>query len=76
MRSALAQIAVLFTVSLFTSKHTILAQQTLANPLGETQSDQYCPSLRAYNQQAPGPEISIAGVSFSGALQMAVVDQD
>jgi outer membrane protein assembly factor BamA len=76
MRSGVAQSAVLVTVSLFATKHTILAQQIVASPLRETQSDQYCPSLRAYNQQAPGPEISIAGVSFSGALQMAVVDQD
>jgi outer membrane protein assembly factor BamA len=76
MRLGLAQIAVLVGGSLFASEHAIHAQQTVANPLSETQSDVSCPSSHAYDQRPPSPEISIAGVSFSGALQMAVVDQD
>jgi outer membrane protein assembly factor BamA len=76
MRLELAKIAVLLTASLLASAGAIHEQQAVSNSLLETQSDHSCPSSNAHDQRTPGPEISIAGVSFSGALQMAVVDQD
>ena len=72
MRLRLAQIAIFVTVSFLTSERAIHAQQTVANLVSETQSGASCPSSNG----PPSPEISIAGVSFSGALQMPVVDQD
>jgi outer membrane protein assembly factor BamA len=73
MRPELAKIAVLLTASLLASDSE---QQAVSNSLPETKSNSSCPSSNAHNQRTPGPEISIAGMSFSGALQMAVVDQD
>lgn len=76
VRFGLAQIAVLVTAWLLATEESIHAQQSVANPLPEIESDASCPSSSTHDQQPPGPEISIAGVSFSGALQMAVADQD
>lgn len=76
MRWGLANTAVLITAWLLASEESIHAQQSVANPLPQIESDPSCPSSSAHGQQPPGREISIAGVSFSGALQMAVADQD
>jgi hypothetical protein len=76
MRLGVAQIAILVTGLLLVREHAIYAQQTVANPLPETRSDASCPSSDTHDQRPPVPEISIVGVSFSGALQMAAVDQD
>jgi outer membrane protein assembly factor BamA len=76
MRLELAEIAVLATASLLASDGAIHEEQAVANLLPENRSDSPCPSSNAQDQRLSGPEISIAGMSFSGALQMAVVDQD
>jgi outer membrane protein assembly factor BamA len=72
----MAQVAVLVTAWLVASGQLSHAQQNLAKPLPEIESDALCTPSSAPHQQPPGPEVSIAGVSFSGALQMAVADQD
>jgi outer membrane protein assembly factor BamA len=72
----MAQVTALVTTWLLASGQLCHAQQSVVKPLPEIESDALCPSSSAHPQQPLGPEISIAGVSFSGALQMAVADQD
>jgi outer membrane protein insertion porin family len=72
MRSRLAQIVALATTCLLASKASVHAQSVVSNAVTVT-----CPALSALDDQQPsGPEISIAEVKFSGALQMPISDQD
>jgi outer membrane protein assembly factor BamA len=69
MRYQLAQIVVFTTACLLAVRPHVNAQSS-----DLTAS---CPDSVAFDRKdLSGPEISITGVSFSGALQMAVVDQD
>jgi outer membrane protein assembly factor BamA len=75
MRVGLTLIAVSVTASLFIGVAATYAQ-SVSNPLLEPRFDASCPSSYAHDRQPSDPEISIAGVSFSGALQMPVADQN
>jgi hypothetical protein len=72
MRSRLAQIVALATTCLFAAKVFVHAQSTDSTAVTVT-----CPALPVLDDQQPSrPEISIASVKFSGALQMPISDQD
>jgi outer membrane protein assembly factor BamA len=75
MRPGLALFAVLVAACLITAEQSSHGQIG-ANPLPETVPGVSCPPLGVHGQPASAPEISIAGVSFSGALQIPVADQD
>jgi outer membrane protein assembly factor BamA len=73
MPCRLAQIVVFATACLFAGEPHVQAQSAVP----EVQSGRSCPASSASNDKQPsGAEISIAEVSFSGALQMATSDQD
>ena len=76
MRRGLVQVGVLFIVCLLVGDELSVHGQTVADRVPETLSNKSCPPSTVHDQLPPGPEISIAGVSFSGALQMPVGDQE
>lgn len=69
MRHGLAQVALLVAACLLTSDQSSHGQ-IVANPFPETVPAVSCPPSGVQGPPASGPEISIAGISFSGALQM------
>jgi outer membrane protein insertion porin family len=72
MRCRRAQIVVLVTTCLLGGNASIRAQSTVSTAVTAT-----CPALSASDDQQPsGPEISIAEVTFGGALQMPISDRD
>lgn len=73
MRGGLAQFAVLLAAYITSSEQSTHGR-IVANPFPETFPGVSCPL--SSDQPASTPEISIAGVSFSGALRIPVADQD
>ena len=77
MRSRLAQIGALSMTSLLAGKVSVHAQSIDSAAITVT-----CPALSALDDRQPDdqrpsrPEISIAAVKFSGALQIPISDQD
>jgi outer membrane protein assembly factor BamA len=76
MRGRLAHIDILVTAWLWVSQQPIHAQQTVAQALPEIQTSAPCPASDAPNEEPSGPTITIAEVSFTGALQMPISDQE
>jgi len=52
------------------------SHQNMVSLHSELPSDTSCGGSTTREQQVSGPEISVVGVSFSGALQMPVVEQE
>lgn len=71
MRYRTAQFAILVAASLLAAERQVSAQAA------EIQVRTSCPSSsNSYDKQSSGPEISVAGVTFSGFLRIPVSDQD
>jgi len=75
MRPGMTLFAFLVAACLTTTER-LSHGQIVANPSPETVPGVSCPSSGVHDQPASGPEISIAGVSFSGALTIPVADQN
>src|SRR2546430_6785654 len=72
MRYRMAQIIILAAASLCAANGQISAQATPEIPVRTS-----CPSYSdSHDKQFSGPEISVAGVTFSGFLRLPVSDQD
>ena len=76
MRGPPAHIGILVTAWLWVCQQPIHAQQTVAHALPEIQASAPCPASDAPNEEPSGPTIAIAEVSFTGALQMPLSDQE
>lgn len=75
MRRGLAQFVVLLAACLVTGEQSVHGQ-IVANPSPETGPGVSCPPSSVRDRADSSPEISSAGVSFSGALQIPVADQN
>src|SRR5215470_6813033 len=76
MRYQLAQIVLLGTVWLLGGQPPIHAQESPATT-PQMQAKTPCAHASAFDDaQLPGPEISIAEVTFSGVVQMPISDQE
>ena len=67
-------IAVLVSACFLTGQS--LSAQTEADASSQVQSDEPCSSTNNDDNEPTGPEIDIAEVVFSGALQMPIAEQD
>ena len=77
MRCRVAQIVTLATTCLCAGTLAIYAQSSASTAALQIRSEAGClQSSPPDEKQSSGPEISIAEVTFSGALEMAMADQD
>jgi surface antigen-like variable number repeat protein len=77
VRCRLAQIVLLDTAWLLGGQPAIHAQETPATTIPQMQAKTPCAHSSSFDdEQPPGPEISIAEVTFSGVVQMPISDQD
>ena len=77
MRCHLTHIAILASTCFLAGKPSIHAQSTVSTAVPDTQNERSCPASSSSDDDEPsGPEISIAEVTFSGAVQMPSSDQE
>jgi len=72
MRFWLAQVVIFATACLIMGDLRAQAQ----SPIPDVEPGKSCPLFSAFRDQSSDPEISVAGVTFSGFLRMPVSDQD
>jgi outer membrane protein assembly factor BamA len=76
MRHRRAQILVLVSIWLLIARVPTHAQSSVTDAVPETGITRQCPTYSPSHEKPSGSEISISEMTFSGALQMSLTDQE